>query len=475
MGRPVPLGTFTGGVYGATWRGDQILFGQNNDEVFGIRAIAESGGTIRTLVSVDGARERAVQPDLLDDGQHVIFSVAPASALNRPTESGEGPIVVQAIGGTDRQVLVPMGLHPRVLPTGHLTYVHNGTLFAVAFDVATRTVSGDTMPLVEGIPFSSASAVAQFAVSQTGSLIYGHGVPTTTSFELISVDRSGLDQPLPLPVPVSRYQQPRLSPDKRRLVVSASGQISMWTFATETLMRVTTNETQGHFNPAWMGNSHVVYDAADTGGGGGRRIVRRSADGAGSEDVIVPAPAGYPDAVAPDGSAVIFHPASRVAMLVPLRPRGEARPLLPDLKGQVSDVEFSPDGRWIAFESDESGRFEVYVRPFPDVNARRFLISANGGQHPLWSRDGRELFYIAADGMMMAVPIELRPTFSHQRPAGLFPAAHYFVNVARNYDLRPDGTGFIMVKSRSASARQSIVVVTNWFEEIRTKMSAGRR
>ena len=247
-------------------------------------------------VSQHGARERAVQPDLLDDGQHVIFSVAPASALNRPTESGEGPIVVQAIGGTDRQVLVPMGLHPRVLPTGHLTYVHNGTLFAVAFDVATRTVSGDTMPLVEGIPFSSASAVAQFAVSQTGSLIYGHGVPTTTSFELISVDRSGLDQPLPLPVPVSRYQQPRLSPDKRRLVVSASGQISMWTFATETLMRVTTNETQGHFNPAWMGNSHVVYDAADTGGGGGRRIVRRSADGAGSEDVIVPAPAGYPDA-----------------------------------------------------------------------------------------------------------------------------------------------------------------------------------
>ena len=148
--------------------------------------------------------------------------------------------MVQAIGGTDRRVLVPMGLHPRVLPTGHLTYVHNGTLYAVAFDAALRTVSGDTMPLVEGIPFSSFSAVAQFAVSQNGSLIYGQGVPTATSFQLASVDRSGLDRQLP--VPVSRYQQPRLSPDKRRLVVSAAGQISMWTFATETLMRVTTNE-----------------------------------------------------------------------------------------------------------------------------------------------------------------------------------------------------------------------------------------
>ena len=91
--------------------------------------------------------------------------------------------------------------------------------------------------------------------------------------------------------------------------------------------------------------------------------------------MIVPAPAGYPNAVAADGRFLIFHPAARVAMLVPLQPRGEARPLLPNLKGQVSDVEFSPDGRWIAFESNESGRFEVYVRPFPDVNAGRFLVS----------------------------------------------------------------------------------------------------
>ena len=283
-------------------------------------------------MSVDGASERAVQPDLLDDGQHLVFSVPSPAAMNRPTESGEGPIVVQAIGGTDRRVLVPMGLHPRVLPTGHLTYVHNGTLFAVAFDAGTRTVSGDTMPLVEGIPQSGVSAVAQFAVSQNGSLIYGQGVPTATSFQLVSVDRSGFDRPLPCQP--SRYQQPRLSPDKRRLVVSAGGQISIWTFATETLMRVTTNDDAGALQPGVDGQQPCGVRRRRHRRGGGRRIVRRSADGAGTEEVIVPAPAGYPDAVAPDGRFLIFHPAARVAMLVPLQPRGEARPLLPDLKGQ---------------------------------------------------------------------------------------------------------------------------------------------
>ena len=114
---------------------------------------------------------------------------SPRALRYSPTESGEGPIVVQAIGATDRTVLVPMGLHPRILPTGHLTYVHKGTLFAVAFDSSTRTVSGDPVPLVEDIQQSAASSVAQFAVSQNGLLIYGQGIPTPSSFQLVTVDR----------------------------------------------------------------------------------------------------------------------------------------------------------------------------------------------------------------------------------------------------------------------------------------------
>ena len=471
-GAPVPLGTFSGYPFGATWRGGQILFGQNDSEVSGIQSIAETGGTPCTLASVDSAKERAVQPELLDDGEHVVFSV-PSRIPNSPMESGEGPIVVQATGGADRTVLIPMGLHPRVLPTGHLIYVHKRTLFAVAFDSSRHTVSGDPVPLVEDIEQSASSSVAQFAVSQNGLLIYGRGIPTPTSFQLVTVDRrTGLDRPLP--VKPNRYQQPRLSPDRRRLAVSAGGQISIWTFATEQLTRVTTSDTQVHFNPVWLDDNHVMYDAGEI-AAGGQRIVRRSADGAGTEEVIVPAPGGYPNAISQDGKFLIYHPPARVAMLAPLQPRADARPLLPHVKGESSDVVFSPDGRWIAFESNESGSFEVFVRPFPDVNAERIQISSNGGQHPLWSRDGRELFYIAADGKMMAVPVQLRPSFDRKRPVELFPAGHFFVNVARNYDLSPDGNGFVMVKNAGVAARQSIVVVSNWFEELRTKMSeAGR-
>ena len=190
---------------------------------------------------------------------------------------------------------------------------------------------------------------------------------------------------------------------------------------------------------------------------------------------MAPPPGGYPNLVTPDGKFLIYHPPTRIAMLMPLQPRGKLRPLLPDQKGQVSDVELSPDRRWIAFESNESGAFEIYVRPFPEVNARRWTISSNGGQHPVWSRDGKELFFIAGDGWMMAAPIKPGSNFAYERPVRLFQAADYFVNVARNFDVTPDGKGFIMVKSPSGSERQSIVVVTNWLEEVRAAMRGAER
>ena len=472
-GAPITLGSTTGAPFGATWRGDLIAFGQNSAGVFAIQGIADTGGTPRTLVAVDGKTERAAQPHFLDDGQHVVFSVTSPGAMNRRTETGEGPIVMQAIGGGSRTELVPMGLNPRVLPTGHLVYLHNGTLFGVPFDAGRRIVTGVTMPLVEGISHSSVSSVAQFAVSDNGLLVYGRGVPSGTSFQLATVDRRGTEQLLP--VPPSRYQQPRLSPDRTRLAVAAAAQISTYTFATGTLMRVTTNEATMHYNPVWMGNRQVVYDDGEGVGAAARRIVSKSADGSGPEEEIVPRPAGYPNLITPDGKYLIYHEADRIAMLVPLQPRGAARLLLPDVKGQVSDVDLSPDGRWIAFESNESGRFEVYVRPFPSVDAGRWQVSSNGGQHALWSRDGRELFFIAGDGSMMAVPIQSGATFSHGRPVALFPAGHFFVNVARNYDLTPDGKGFIMVRNATTPERHAIAVVTNWFAEVRARMQAAQR
>ena len=158
-------------------------------------------------------------------------------------------------------------------------------------------------------------------------------------------------------------------------------------------------------------------------------------------------------------------------MLLPLDPKGPARPLLPEVKGQVSDVELSPDGRWMAYESNESGRFEVYVRPFPDVNGGRWQLSSSGGAHPLWSRNGRELFFIAGNGMLTSVPIQLGQAFAYGKAAALFPAGHYFVNVARNYDVAPDGSRFLFIKNAPAGAQPSITVVTNWIDEVQARVS----
>jgi serine/threonine-protein kinase len=469
-GAPVTLGRLAASPFGATWRGDLIVFGLNSGSLSAVQAIPESGGTPRTLVSVDGKTERAVQPQLLEDRQHIVFSIPSPVATGRESGSGEGPIVVQRIDGTDRKVLVGMGLHPRVLPTGHLVYVQNGTLFAVPFDSRRLEITGDTVPLVAGIQQSGGSSVAHFAISDTGTLVYARGAGTT-SRSLLFVDRGGAERPLAaLP---NTYQQPRLSPDRTRLAVTAGGQIWVWTFATGTLMRLSANSGANHYNPAWMGDRHVVFDSND---GSGVRILRKSADGAGAEDVLVPAPAGYPEIVTPDGKLLIYHPLERVAMVMPLEPGGEARSLLPGVRGQVSDVELSPDQRWIAYESNESGHFEIYVRPFPAVDAGRWQISSSGGQHPLWSRDGRELFFIAADGMMTGVPVQLGTNFSHGRPEGLFSAGQYYVNVARCYDQTPDGRGFIMVKAAGTGReRQSIVVATNWFEELRARMRTAER
>jgi eukaryotic-like serine/threonine-protein kinase len=468
-GTPVRLGSVDGWPWGASWRGNQILFGQNSPAgVFGIRSIPDTGGEPRTLVSVNGATERAAQPVLLDDGRHLLFSVPSPSVAGRELATAEGPIVVQAIGSSERKVLVENGLQPRVVGARYLVYMHEGTLFAAPFNAQRLEVTGEAIPLLQGLAHSGNSAAGQFAIADNGLIAYIPRTSLTTARQLVIVDRLGSERVMA--APDSTYQQVRLSPDGRRLALSSSGHIWTWTFATDTLSQVT-SDTAAHWNPAWMGNTHIVYDTTDS---AGTRIMRRAADGSGAEEVVLGAPAGYPNMVTPDGKQLVYHPAARVAMIAPVAPGGEPRRLLPDVQAQVSDVELSPDGRWIAYESNESGRFEVYVRPFPNVTGSRSQISSDGGQHPLWSRDGRELFFIAADGMMMAVPVQFGPTFTAGRPTGLFQAGKYFVNVARDYDVTPDGKAFILVRPSNSGERQSIVVVTDWFEEIRAKMRAAR-
>ena len=461
-GTPIILGRVSGGPLGVTWRNHTIAFGRG---AAGIEALPDTGGEARTIASVDAKTERAVQPELLDGGQYVVFAVPTPLDTGRESATGEGPIVVQPLAGGARKVLVPVGANPRVLSSGQLVYLHDRTIFGIPFDARRVEVTGDPVALVENVTQTGASSAGQFGVSQTGSLVYVTAGSMDPQRSLVWVDRQGQEQTLP--AAANSYQQPRISPDGGRFVVSDSANIWIWSFASETLMRLT-NDAAVHYNPAWTPDGRrVVYDSND---GRGTQILRKAADGTGAAEVVAPAPAGFPEIVSPDEKYLVYHVGQRISMLLPMNPRGPARRLLPDVKGQVSDAEISPNGRWIAYESDESGRFDIYVRPFPDVDTGRWQISSSGGTHPLWSRSGRELFFIAGDGMMTSVPIRPGSAFAHERPVGLFPAGQYYVNVARNYDVSSDGKRFLFVKT-STGTRQSIIVVSHWIDEVRARMT----
>ena len=182
---------------------------------------------------------------------------------------------------------------------------------------------------------------------------------------------------------------------------------------------------------------------------------------------------GYPEAISPDGKLFIYHTATTAASgdVAAVRPGASSKPLI-ETKAPIRlyNAEISPDGRWVAYQSDESGRFEIYVHPFPALETGRWQISTNGGAHPLWARNGRELLFIDGKGTLTSVPLLAGSTFNRGPGTPLFEAGQYFVDTARDYDMTNDGTRFLFVKNVTDLPRPAVVVVANWFDEVRAKM-----
>jgi serine/threonine-protein kinase len=455
-GPPVLLAEMPFGPYGVAWNAGQIIFAMSDQTDSGIYAVPEGGGEPRKLISLDSKRgEVARYPQLLDDGRHVLFTLL---------KSGAGEVVVESLDTQKRTVLASPALRGQLLPGGYLVYAAAGSLAGVPIDLQRLERTGSPTPLVAGV---STAAHGQFAASRNGSLVY---LPTSgTSFRtLVWVDRRGQEQPIP--AAPGAYADVRLSPDGTRVAMTHEADIWVWSVATETLMRLTLTPSF-EYNPLWTPDGrHVLFDSSPVGGGTLVQVQRRAADGTGATEVVDDGPAGYPDTVSPDGRWLIYHTQPMVLMLLNLT-RGPARPLL-ETKARVFNAEISPDGRWVAYQSDETGRWEIYVRPFPAVQTGHWQVSSAGGAEPLWARNGRELFFIAGDGMLMAAPVQPGSSFVFGRPVPLFQAGQYHVNVARNYDVTPDGKRFLMIKTAGADGKgPSLVVVSNWAEDVRRKLA----
>ena len=480
-GLPVTLATIAtsatrslgsgGFVWGVSWSSDDtIVFGRGPS---GIHRVSADGGMPELLIPVEAPRE-AHGPQVLPDGNYVLFT------SSQPASWDEAEIVVHSLDTGESKVVIERGRDARYAPTGHLVYVLDGTLMAVAFDPDRLEVTGGPVPLVASVRTAGLlSGAAHFDFSDTGTLIYVRDSGRQAERTLVWVDRQGAEEEVR--APARAYVYPRISPDGSRVAVDVLDQkdndIWIWDFARESLTRFTFDPGQDNY-PTWTPDGkRLAFESKRNGSG---NLYWKSADGTGQAGRLTESDRNQsPFAFTPDGTGLLFREWDpRVAginmdvfMLTLEGAEGEGEPLFASDFSE-ENAAISPDGRWVAYQSEESGRPEVYVRPFPDVEEGRWQISTNGGGTPVWAPDGRELYYVRWGdrhqedwrGALMSVRVTTEAGFSPASPEVMFEGS-YFTLRGRTYDISPDGQRFLMIKEDPAPLE--LILVQNWFEELK--------
>jgi Tol biopolymer transport system component len=365
---------------------------------------------------------------------------------------------------------------------------------AAPFDPRRLAVGGTPVPVQEGVLQSLFSGVAQYSFSSNGSLVYVPGGIQGGQSTLAWVDRKGAEQPLK--AAAHAYRNPRISPDGRRMAVEIDDQgPQVWTYdlSRETLTRLT---FQGSYNgiPEWTPDGKRI--AFQSNSAGPQNLFWQPSDGSGGPERLTSGEVSNPspNSFSSDGQWLIFSDnnttTSRDIWVLrlsdPSAGSGQGRKAQPFLKtpADESAASFSPDQKWLAYSSDESGRREIYVQPYPGPGGK-WQISTDGGQEPVWNPNGRELFY-RSGSKIMAVDVNqsrdregagVVPTgFSAGTPRMLFEGPYLPTpGSLPNYDVSPDGQRFLMVKpTEQEAAATQIHVVLNWFEELKRRVPVGR-
>jgi eukaryotic-like serine/threonine-protein kinase len=474
-GAPVTL-TAAANPWGAWWGEDEkILYGQAD----GIWEVPATGGTPRKLVEAKNG-ETLHGPQRLPDGDWLLFTVRPAKVPNWD----QARIVTQSLATGERKALIEGGRDARYLSSGHIVYASEGVLYAVPFNTRTRQVTGGAVSLVEGVgDAGTTTGAAHYSVAANGSLVYasiagGGGAPAS----FVWVDRTGRETPVAArPRP---YQEFNLSPDGNRIAVRVLDSMQdLWIYdlTRQTETRLTFDDAVEVY-PTWTPDGRrVVF------GGNGVELSARAADGTGALEVLAgtkqnATPFRIPQSFTPDGKTLIFELRGQGVKLnaVGLDDKRTVTSLFPETTGAQRNGALSPDGRWLAYESDESGTPEVYVRPFPDVNAGRWQVSAGGGRWPVWHprAAGKELFYVSPKGLMSLSAVTT-PTFTPGRVSTLFEMTAYTAsnqaNTNRRMAVSPDGQRFLFLKTAATQAgpgqdSQRVLFVENWIEELKQRV-----
>ena len=441
------------------WADGRLLIGGDRTPIR--EYIPEHGGS-RDLTRLQGDAASHQFPTALADGRTTLFTASPSRTLlvQRGDDPREEPLLTDAV---DAQVVA----------RDVLVFGRAGALWAAQLASDFSRVMGQPRPVVDRVR-SNGTAAPLYAVSANGTLVYApdSGSPDRA---LVWVDRSGREDVIA--VPPRAYGLPRIAEDGTRMIVSnQGGDQGLWLidFRQPALNRVTAAPPP-QFAPVWSRDGRRVY-FSNIG-----HVYVVELDHGGEVVPVLDDPEVYATGITPDGRTLIVHgpgvraagpPASHIA-LVPLdRPR--LVPLIAEPGNQRNGI-VSTDGRWIAYQSDESGQSEIYVRPFPEVSGGKWQVSVGGGFQPLWSHDGRELFYRAKAGQVMTVGIRRSAEFRADPPkvAIAGPYRGDEMSPARSYDVSPDGKRFLLIKKLSEDGISGLNVVLNWDAEVRSRLAAA--
>jgi serine/threonine-protein kinase len=469
-GAPVSIAVAVGRPGGGTWRPDGTIVFATSE---GLYQVSDTGGDATLLAKPDAARkERAYAwPQLIPDSESLLFTIVP-----------EGPIEAAQIAVLDLKTrtahsVLRGGSSARYVPTGHLVYASGQALSAMVFDRRTLRSRGESVSLRDvQIATAPDNGAADFAVSEAGTLVFlTPAAPDRLPSALWWVDRHGKAEPLPLAP--GGYVYPRVSPDGSRVAVDVPGanrDIWIWNAKRPGLTRLTSGPAEDMV-PTWSPSGRLFFASQRN---GNFDVYSQAPDGAAPERVEFAGPGDQmPISVTPDGTALIVNENFKDLSVLSLT---QNRRLTPLLHSEANEWigEVSPDGEWIAYESDESeGRIDIFVRPFRDPTARREKVSVNGGRYPMWARHRGELFYVDPDGAMMAASMTLSPTLVVGRVTKLFDLQKppRFIS-ARPYDISPRDGRFLVVRPVAGAVNRSIdvAVVLNWFDELRRSAPTTR-